>query len=111
MARKKSLDDNILTDSTYLILISLVEPLHGYAIMQKVKEVSNGEIEIGPASLYTILKKLQTAELIMLIEQDDSRKKIYGLTEKGKEILITDIDRRKKMVVLGDEIIEKIRRR
>ena len=89
MARKKSLDDNILTDSTYLILISLAEPLHGYAIMQKVKEMSNGETEIGPASLYTIIKKLQTAELIMLIEQDDSRKKTYGLTQKGKEILIT----------------------
>ena len=29
-----------LTESTYYILLTLVEPLHGYAIMQKVEQIA-----------------------------------------------------------------------
>ncbi len=40
-----------LTESTYYILLSLVEPLHGYGIMQKVDVLSEGTVAIGPGTL------------------------------------------------------------
>ncbi|GAA0179966.1 PadR family transcriptional regulator [Clostridium sediminicola] len=106
MARGKSLDEDILTDSTYYILLTLVEPIHGYGIMQKVQELSQGQFIIGPASLYTIIKKLLNADLIKLVVSEDVRKKIYTLTSKGKEILKKDINRRISMVEHGKEALQ-----
>ena len=50
--------DEALTDSTYLILLALLKPKHGYVIMKQIHELSQGTFEIGPATMYTILKKL-----------------------------------------------------
>lgn len=104
MARGKALDDEILTDSTYYILLALVKPNHGYGIMQDIEQFSQGSVVIGPASLYTILKKLQNAELIELVADID-RKKTYMLTQKGKVILQKDIKRRKVMVDYGMKVM------
>ena len=41
-----------LTEATYYILLSLVKPLHGYGIMQMVEEMTNGEVKLGPGTLY-----------------------------------------------------------
>ena len=49
--------DEALTDSTYLILLALLKPKHGYLIMKQIHELSQGTFEIGPATMYTILKK------------------------------------------------------
>ncbi|MGM9925466.1 MAG: PadR family transcriptional regulator [Bacillus sp. (in: firmicutes)] len=105
MARGKALDDEILTDPTYYILLTMIEPIHGYGIMQKIEQLSKGTMAIGPASLYTILKKLKNAGLIDLIPSDD-RRKIYMLTDKGKEILQKDIERRIIMVEQGKKALQ-----
>lgn len=105
MARKKALEEDILTDSTYYILLTLVKPMHGYGIMQEIKELSNDKIDIGPASLYTILKKLQDGELIKLDSNED-RRKTYILTDKGKELIKKDIERRKLMVSYGEKALK-----
>ena len=55
-----------LTASTYYIMISLVEPLHGYCIMQYTKKCSNGAVKLGPSTLYDALSKLQGEKLITL---------------------------------------------
>ena len=73
--------------------------------MQKVKEISQGEMIIGPASLYTILKHLQDANFTELLENDEERRKTYTLTNKGKEILKKDINRRIAMVEQGKEAL------
>lgn len=105
MARGKALDEEILTDSTYYILLALAKPNHGYGIMQDIELFSQGTVVIGPASLYTILKKLQTAELIELVA-DEERRKTYKLTQKGKDILQKDIRRRKVMVEHGMKVMK-----
>lgn len=105
VARKKTLDEEQLTDTFYYILLSITEPIHGYAIMQKVKEISEETFEIGPASLYTSLKKMLTAGLLVLKETDESDKKIYELTDLGKERLIKDYRCRKAMVRHGQLIL------
>lgn len=105
MARKKTLEENQLTDTFYYILLSITEPIHGYAIMQRVKEISEGTFEIGPASLYTSLKKMLVAELLILKETEDVDKKVYELTDQGRAILRKDYLRRKAMVKHGELIL------
>lgn len=73
--------DEALTDSTYLILLALLKPKHGYLIMKQIHELSQGTFEIGPATMYTILKKLTKKGWIDLEESVD-RKNLSDYTRR-----------------------------
>ncbi|MBL1228533.1 helix-turn-helix transcriptional regulator [Enterococcus sp. BWB1-3] len=102
--------DEMLTDSSYLILLALLEPQHGYAIMKQVNELTEGKVTIGPASMYTILKKLQKSGWITL-EENAERKKIYLISEQGLKILEKDINRRKLLYQVGESLLTEKRSR
>lgn len=91
-----------LTDSMFYIMAALVEPRHGYAVMGLIEETTKGAVVIGPASLYTILKKLVDQGLIILHDDSDSRRKVYALTELGRTVLVEDMERRKVMIQLAE---------
>lgn len=98
--------DEPLTDSNYLILLALLEPKHGYAIMKQITEITDGRVSIGPASMYTILKKLVKSEFIAL-EQDDDRKKVYLITELGIEKLEEEVERRRLFYLAGESLLSE----
>jgi DNA-binding PadR family transcriptional regulator len=75
-----------LSESTYYILSALVEPLHGYGVMQKVGEMSQGTVTIGPGTLYGAFSTLEKERLIVKIKEEE-RRKIYALTPLGKSVL------------------------
>nr|WP_285890935.1 PadR family transcriptional regulator [Mesobacillus maritimus] len=83
-------------------MAALTTPRHGYAIMNLIEETTKGTVSIGPASMYTIIKKLLQQEFIYLYDDSDSRRKTYLLTEKGREVLTEDIERRKVMIQLAE---------
>ncbi|MEC1178801.1 PadR family transcriptional regulator [Metasolibacillus meyeri] len=91
-----------LTDSVFYIMAAFTQPRHGYAVMSLIEETTKGTFMIGPATLYTIIKKLLEQELIVLDDASDSRRKIYLLTAKGRAILTEDIERRKVMIQLAE---------
>ncbi|HDR7646901.1 MULTISPECIES: PadR family transcriptional regulator [Bacillus] len=91
-----------LTDSMFYIMAALIKPRHGYAIMSLIEETTNGAITIGPASMYTIIKKLLKQEWIYLYDGSDSRRKTYLLTDKGREVLEEDVKIRKLMIKLAE---------
>lgn len=91
-----------LTDSTFYIMAALTKPRHGYAIMNLIEETTNGSISIGPASMYTIIKKLLKQEWIYLHDGTESRRKIYLLTNKGTEVLEEEVKLRKRMIELAE---------
>ncbi|EOI00334.1 hypothetical protein UAY_01437 [Enterococcus moraviensis ATCC BAA-383] len=96
--------EDTLTDSSYLILLALLKPQHGYAIMKEVNSLTYGQVNIGPASMYTILKKLEKNQLITL-EESNERKKIYLISDKGLELLKTDTKRRKLLYQAGSRLL------
>ena len=83
-----------LTEATYYILISLHEPLHGYGIMQNVEQISNGEVKLGPGTLYGAIGKLEKQGLIKKVEnandQPSERRKYYKLTDLGQKVVILE---------------------
>ena len=91
-----------LTDSMFYIMAALTKPKHGYAIMNLIEETTKGAITIGPASMYTIIKKLLKQEWIYLHDGSESRRKTYLLTEKGREVLEEDVKLRKLMIQLAE---------
>jgi DNA-binding PadR family transcriptional regulator len=89
-----------LTESTYYILLALVNPLHGYGVMQKVEAMSEGAVKIGPGTLYGAFQALEKEGLIVKTGEEE-RRKIYALTPKGREVLGKQVERLRIMVRNG----------
>ncbi|MER2028926.1 MAG: helix-turn-helix transcriptional regulator [Solibacillus sp.] len=100
-------NDDQLTDSMFHIMAALTTPQHGYAIMNLIEKTSYGIISIGPASMYTIIKKLLQKEWIYLYDDSDSRRKVYLLTQKGRNVLADDLKIRKLMIQLAERGLEE----
>ena len=83
MARKEF---ETLTPQMFYILLALYKPMHGYDIMQKVKELTSGEIQIGAGTLYSLLPRFEQEYYIRLVKEENKRK-IYQITKNGKEKL------------------------
>ena len=89
-----------LTESTYYIMLTLVKPLHGYSVMQKIEEISKGTVKVGPGTLYGAFTSLEKEGLIVKVKEED-RRKSYVLTAKGKKVLMNQIKRLKIMTQNG----------
>lgn len=87
-----------LTETVYYILLALLEPAHGYLIMQKIEELSNGEIRMAAGTLYGAIENLLKLKFIRPVESDDSRRKAYIITEEGKRILLLDFERMMRII-------------
>jgi len=96
-----------LTESTYYILLALVEPLHGYAVMQRIEGMSEGQVRVGAGTLYNALPLLLKEGLIAQVDED-SRRKYYHLTTKGKAVLLRQIERLVVMARNGQQIRESL---
>lgn len=88
------MDSIALTESTYYILLALNAPNHGYGIMQSVEQMSRGRVHLAAGTLYGALTAMQDKHWIILLpEEDGSRKKEYKLTEEGRKVLDAEIER------------------
>jgi DNA-binding PadR family transcriptional regulator len=99
-----------LTETSFYILISLLESLHGYAIMQKVEKLSNGRIMFGPGTLYGALNNLQSLGLIALQAQTsgNERRKMYRITDRGRQLVDLEVHRLQEMVMNANMLISAL---
>ena len=75
-----------MTETGFYILLCLREPNHGYGIVQKVKEITEGEINLTPGTMYGTLSKMEKDGLIRFLREEEKRK-IYQITDLGDEVL------------------------
>ncbi|MGL4912853.1 MAG: PadR family transcriptional regulator [Romboutsia sp.] len=97
-----------LTEATYYILLSMIEPIHGYKLMQNVEEMTSGKVKLGPGTLYGATSKLVKDEVIEQVVTEDERRKSYKLTSLGRQILKLEYERLKSQVRDGEEIVENL---
>ena len=96
-----------LTEAVYYILLSLLEPLHGYGIMQNVEKLSGGRLRLAAGTLYgAINTMLDKGWINALGGSVDSRKKEYVITDAGREILRAEYARLKELVDNGRAALE-----
>ena len=81
-----------MTETGCYILLCLQEENHGYGIVQKVKEMTNGDIVLAPGTMYGSLSKMEKDGLIRFIREEEKRK-LYIITSLGKEVL--DLEKRR----------------
>lgn len=102
MAKTSPYETGELTDSIFLILLATLKPIHGYRIMQQIADMTDGSVEIGPATMYTTLKKLKDAGWILDIGEEDA-KIVYKITEEGRRILKINFDYRKNLISTAEK--------
>jgi len=82
--------DVAVTPAVFHILLALAPgKAHGYGIMQDVARLSDGEVRLGPGTLYRSIQRMLVDGLIQELaialhdETDDDRRRYYRLTPKG----------------------------
>ncbi len=98
-----------LSEATFYVLVALDEPLHGYAIMQKVESISEGNVVIGPGTLYGVLTTLEKQGLIDKVREEE-RRKIYALNEKGRQVMAEQVRRMAIMLRNGELAMAHLRK-
>lgn len=101
MAKKSPYESGELTDSIFLILLATLKPVHGYRIMKLIQDMTQGDVDIGPATMYTTLRKLSDVKWIEGTGESDS-KLLYQITDEGKKILSDNFRRRKKIMQIAE---------
>lgn len=92
-----------LTETTYYILIALLEPGHGYYIMQKVEDMSKGNVKIAAGTMYGAIENLLKQKLICSIHSQDARRKVYLITDLGREVLRLEAARLRYLVQIAND--------
>lgn len=102
-----SSESSPLSETTYLILLSLVpEPRHGYGIMKAVETLSEGKTRLSTGTLYGALNRLLEDGWIERLENDEPPqtkrlRKAYRLTKLGQRMLESEIARLQRLLALG----------
>jgi DNA-binding PadR family transcriptional regulator len=81
------------------ILLALADGArHGYAIKQEVEERSNGEVRLGPGTLYEAVQRLEDAAYIEEADAAEApengqvaQRRYYKLTPEGWSVLRTEM--------------------
>lgn len=95
-----------LTEGVYYILLSLLQPLHGYGIIQNVEKLSVGRVRLAAGTLYGAINTLLEKGWIAALEGEaDSRKKEYVITGLGREMLESEVRRLEELVNNGKRIL------
>lgn len=94
-----------LSPAVFHILLALAdEERHGYGIMQEVERRTDGQVQLGPGTLYGAIKRLLANELIAEVDErpdpdlNDERRRYYRLTDFGMGVLSAEAARLDAMV-------------
>ena len=95
-----------LTEAVYLILLSLLQPMHGYGIIQNADQLSGGRVRLAAGTLYGAINTLLEKGWIQALEETaDSRKKQYVITETGRDVLQNELERLQELVSIGEHFL------
>ena len=103
MVRTRSATELPLRQPVYHVLFALsAEDMHGLGIADEIERNSEGVVELGPGTLYRTLSELVAEGLIRPVgapdDAADPRRKYYGITPPGRELLGRETARLQRLV-------------
>lgn len=89
--------------SLHIVLALLEGELHGYALMRRVGELSDGVVKMGPGTLYGTLNRLVDDGLIIettgrVAHTESERRRYYELTPDGRAVALAELARLQTLV-------------
>ncbi|MBZ5581763.1 MAG: PadR family transcriptional regulator [Acidobacteriia bacterium] len=93
-----------------LILKSLIRgPMHGYAVMEFIQQTSEDVLKVEEGALYPALHRLELRGLLASewgVSENNRRAKYYSLTPAGREYLVEEAARWRRMAAAIARIME-----
>lgn len=93
-----------MTETAFYILLALTEPRHGYGITKFVAELTENRIKLGSGTVYGTLTKMQKDGLIEIYDDTD-KKIVYNITDTGRQVLRTEVQRIK--LLYGNAVLQE----
>jgi DNA-binding PadR family transcriptional regulator len=97
-------DHRRLTPAEFEVLLALADgDKHGYAILKSIAREGSG-VALGPATLYTIVRRFLDGGLIVETAQrpdpalDDERRRYYRLTKLGRRVAMAEARRLERLL-------------
>lgn len=95
-----------MTETTYYTLLALIQPRHGYAVMQFVSRLTEERIRLGTGTLYSMVGRLVDDEVIRILSMDGG-KKTYEITDLGLDLLRLETKRLNRQLQNGVDILRQ----
>jgi transcriptional regulator len=93
-----------------LILRALaLEPLHGWAVSERLAQISSGALQVQQGSLYPSLHRLERRGWIQAewkATENNRRAKYYALTRAGKKQLDAEAAAWRKLAAVVEQVLE-----
>ncbi len=93
-----------LSPQVFQVLLSLHQgPLHGYSIIQDIRQRTADEIRLTASTLYDALARLVDQGLIEEVdapgaEGRDSRRRYYRITKPGRQVAQHEVQRLERLI-------------
>jgi DNA-binding PadR family transcriptional regulator len=105
------ISNQLYSGSLKTIILKLLKeegPTHGYALTQRVEQLTEGKIKLTYGALYPILHKLESEKAVVTAtEIYNNRMRIYyALTPKGQTVVAEKIKELKEFIESLQLIIE-----
>src|ERR1700684_2362193 len=104
-----------LREPAFLVLTALAGgPMHGYALVEDVLRLSDGQVRLHTGTLYGVLDRLREAGLIVVDREEvvESRlRRYYSLTDAGIARLAAEAERVRRNASDGPAARSRRRRR
>ncbi len=88
-----------LTEQMFYLLLCLRTQCYGTDLMERVKRLTGGRVEVGAGTVYNLLEQFLAAGMIKETARE-GRRRCYMLTELGQDRLNKEYDRLK--ILVGD---------
>lgn len=86
-----------MREPTFHLLAAMLDgPLHGYGIIRRAHELTDGRVRLAAGTLYTALDRLRDTGLVDIDHEeivDGRARRYYRLTGAGREALGTEARR------------------
>ena len=88
----------------HILLALAADERHGYALLQEVASLTDGEIQLEPGTLYRALHRMLKDGWVVestrrpAADQDDERRRYYRLTPAGRRVAMAEAERLQRLV-------------
>ena len=100
MARGSREHQQTLPPAVFHLLLALRDgEQHGYALMQRVEQLTDGKVRMAPGTLYGAIKRMLADGLIEEAAErpdpalDDQRRRYYRITAAGERACAAEVHR------------------
>jgi len=98
-----------LKPADYFILFVLVEgERHGYWMAKEIERLTEGQVRLEAGNLYRSLRRMMKSGWVRqsdrrpAAESDDERRRYYGITELGLQIVRAEVERMRAVVEMAE---------